>query len=255
MKISVMFLVLVMTFISCQKDPVSSADGTGQITLSARYVTSGLIKSVAGTGDNLTLNSDISVTRARFLVRNVTLRSVPEQDSVEFVSDPYVLELNLDGKPNVIEISNVPADTYDRIDFKIHRLDDDDPRDLAYFQHPDFRDFVDDNRYSIIIEGTVSDGNDPGQSFIFRSRESEKQRQFFNPVLVVDQSSNQVNVVFEIDGSQWFYDENGSLLDPGDESNEDEISDNLKKSIRVIEEKPAGDDASEDDVYDDNYSK
>ena len=255
MKNSVMFFLIALTIISCQEDPVSSMDGAVQITLSARYVTSGLGKSVAAFDDEITGISAISVTRARFLVRNVTLRSVPEEDSVEFVSDPYILDLNLDGKPNVIEISNVPADTYDRIDFKIHRLDDDNPRDLAYFQHPDFQDFVDDNRYSIIIEGTVTDSTDPGQPFIFRSRESEKQRQFFNPVLVVDQSTNQVDVIFEIDGSLWFKDENGDLLDPRDESNMDEISDNLKNSFRIFEEKPAGDDKSGNDVYDDNYSK
>jgi hypothetical protein len=249
MKISVLLLTLVIVLVSCQKDPVSSSGGEAKITLSARYVTSGLVKSFVGNGDNLTLISAISVTRARFLVRNVTLRSIPEEDSVEFVSDPYILDLNLDGEPNIIEVNNVPADTYDRVDFKIHRLDDDDPRDLAYFQHPDFQEFVNDNRYSMIIEGTISEGTNPEEAFVFRSRNSEKQRQFFDPVLVVDQSTSQVSVVFEINGSQWFTGQDGSVLDPRDESNESEISDNLKNSIRIYENKPSDDNESDDSNY------
>ena len=245
MKTKVLILSLVMMSLACQKDPVSSDSGLAQITLKARYISS----ATPGTGVNKMANTGeinaITVSRARFLVRNVTLRSALN-DSIEFKSDPYIIDLNLNGEPNTITVKDINAGTYDRLDFNIHKLDDDDPRDLAYFQHPDFRDFIADNRYSIIIEGIVQDGNNPPESFIFRSRENEKQRHFLNPVLTVDQSTSQAAVNLEINGEKWFVAENGSLLDPRDEANQSEISENLEQSISVSNEK------SSDDTVDDS---
>lgn len=229
-------LLLTLIIIACEKDPVSSNNGQAQIALSSEYVTLTSGKQATAPSINSLLIEAITITRARFLIRNVKLRSIPE-DSIEFVSDPYIVDLDLSGQQNTIEVRDVPAHSYYRIDFRIHRLDDDDPRDLAFFQHPDFQDFVNDNRYSMIIEGKISDGNNPEETFVFRSRDNEKQRHFFNPILVVDESTTQITVVFEIDGANWFIGDGGSLLDPRDESNEDEISDNLKASIHIIEKK------------------
>jgi hypothetical protein len=232
---------------ACEKDPVGSENSAARLTMKAQYVTSTSGKKATGFLNNALNVEAITITRARFLVRNINLRSVPE-DSMEFVSDPYIIDLNLDGLPNTIAVKNIPADTYDRIDFRIHRLDDDDPRDLAYFQHPDFQEFVADDRYSIIIEGTVQDGINSGESFVFRSRDNEKQRHFLNPYLVVDESLSQITVVFEFNGTNWFVSENGILIDPRDESYENEISDNLKESIEIIEKK-IDDEINNDDSY------
>ncbi len=238
--------------LTCEKDPASSSNERVQIELNAQYIPAGIGKFAVQNSLNSVQVDAITITRARFLIRNVKLRSVPE-DSLEFVSDPYIIDLNLDGQPSTITVSDVPANTYDRIDFRIHRLDDDDPRDLAFFQHPDFSDFVTDERYSMIIEGTVQEGTNPAEAFVFRSRDNEKQRHFFDPLLVVNESTGRVTVVFEIKGTDWFVGENGALLDPRDESNENEISDNLQNSIRIIEKKNPNT-ISDDDYYgDDSY--
>ena len=243
------FFILLFSFmiIACEKDPVGSEYSGARLTMKAQYVTSTSGKNAAEFLNNTLAAEAITITRARFLVRNINLRSVPE-DSMEFVSDPYIIDLNLDGLTNIIAVEGIPANTYDRIDFRIHRLDDDDPRDLAYFQHPDYQDFVADDRYSIIIEGTVQEGVNASESFIFRSRENEKQRHFLNPYLVVDESSSQITVVFEFNGTNWFVSENGILLDPRDESYENEISDNLKESIEIMEKKN-DDVGNSDDSY------
>jgi hypothetical protein len=240
-------LSMAIMFIACEKDPVSSENGQASMNLDVQYVSSVPGKQSMATYTNSLAVDAITITRARFLIRNVKLRSVPE-DSVEFVSDPYIIDLNLNGQPNTITVKDIPVNTYDRIDFHIHRLDDDDPRDLAFFQHPDFKDFVTDNRYSMIIEGTITDGNNPEESFVYQSRDNEKQRHFFNPVLVVNESTNQITVVIEINGMNWFKGEEGSLLDPRDGSNQDKISDNLKESINIIDKKSS--DRSDDDSYD-----
>jgi len=250
-KLNLLIVLLAIIIVACEQDPVSSESSQTRLTLSAQYVTSVTGKQSMGTHINGQAVDAITITRARFLIRNVKLRSVLE-DSMEFVSDPYIIDLNLDGQSNTIAVKDVPSNTYDRIDFRIHRLDDDNPRDLAYFQHPDFQDFVADNRYSMIIEGTVEDGTSPSEAFVFRSRDNEKQRHFFNPALVVDESTSQITVVFEINGTNWFVGEDGSLLDPRDESVENEISDNLEESIRIIEKKMS-DDNSDDSNDDDSY--
>jgi len=253
-KFSLLFLFLIMLFAACEKDPVSSNNGKATVNFRAQYISTSAAGQPTGFNKNSLADDAITITRARFLVRNIKLRSVPE-DSVEFVSDPYIIDLNLDGQPTTITVGEVPANTYDRIDFRVHRLDDDDPQDLAYFQHPDFVEFVDDSRYSMIIEGTVQEGTNPAETFEFRSRDNEKQRRFFNPVIVVDESTNQITVVFEFKGSDWFIGEDGSLLDPRDESNENEISDNLRESIEIVEKKTVNDSndddgfSSEDDSY------
>lgn len=243
------FFILMLSFMimACEKDPVSSENGSTRLTMKAQYVTSESGKKATGSLNHALAVEAITITRARFLIRNVNFRSVPE-DSTEFVSDPYIIDLRLDGQPNTIAIGDIPADTYDRIDFRVHRLDDDDPRDLAYFQHPDFQDFVSDDRYSIIIEGTVQEGNDSSESFVFRSRDNEKQRHFLNPYLVVDESLNQITVVFEFNGTNWFVSEDGILLDPRDESYENEISENLKESIEIIEKK-IDNEGDSDEIY------
>ena len=184
-KIFYSFTIVIMLLYSCEKDPASSGSGENKITFSATYISEVLTKPAIDYTINSPELSEIKVTRARFLVRNVKLRSVSE-DSIEFVSDPYVIELYLDGQPNTINVKEVPADTYDRVDFRIHRLDDDDPKDLAYFRHPDFQDFVADNRYSMIIEGLIKESDNLEHSFIFRSRDSEKQRHFLEPPLTAD---------------------------------------------------------------------
>ena len=253
-KYYLIFLILAIIFTACEKDPVSSDGNISTISLRSQYINTSASGQPMGFNKGFLVDDVISITRARFLIRNVKLRSVPE-DSVEFVSDPYIIDLNLDGQPNTIMVTDVPAKTYDRIDFNVHRLDDDDPRDLAYFQHPDFQDFVTDNRYSMIIEGTIQNGVNSTENFVFKSRDNEKQRQFFNPLLEVDESVSQVTVIFQFDGTNWFVGDDGSFLDPRDESNENEISDNLRDSIEIIE-KRVSNNTTDDDNYgggDDSY--
>ena len=101
----------------------------------------------------------------------------------------------------------------------------------------------------MIIEGIISDGNNPEEPFVFQSTDNEKQRHFFNPILVVDETTNQITVVFEINGTNWFIGNDGSLLDPRDESNENEISDNLEESIHIIEKKLSNNNNDDDYSY------
>lgn len=219
------FYIITLSFLilwSCSKNPSQLDSGEGQISMRIALKTasagSPLVKSLA---------DSIELTRVRFLIRHVKFKSIDE-DSLEYATHPKVVDIPLDGNSAKIEDSTVPYGTYDRVEFRIHRLDDDDPTDLSYFNHPDFAEFVQDNRYSIIIEGTTD-----GKGFVFRSRENATQKHFINPAIDVNDTDNNVEVTLVMDKSGWFIDDQGGFLNPADESNEDEISDNIKNSIKV----------------------
>jgi len=224
-------LLLAQLAVSCASDPAGPNGESARVAFSVRYAMpvsalSRLKKSV------LQANIDsVTVDRARFLIRNVRLKSVIG-DSIEFISDPMVIDLDLTSSEKVTAVRDVPAGTYNRLEFRIHRLDDDNPQDKAYFLHPDFFDFVQDNRYSMIIEGQVYESGS-GSPYIFKSRANEKQERFLNPAISIDEMSGNIAVVLAVYASEWFIDENGDVLDPRDGSNESEISDNLRSSIKI----------------------
>lgn len=242
------FIFLVLFLMACEKNSTSLTESEGQVTLSIQYVNSETgARSLSKLGTEMDIAS-IQVMRARFLIRNVRFKTEKE-DSLEFKSEPMVVELDLSGGVNNLMVNDIPEGRYDRLEFRVHRLDDDDPRDLAYFDHPDFVDFVQDNRYSMIIEGAITETNKAPENFIFRSRDSETQRHFLNPAVVVGSESGSVDVRLIMDGSNWFKNRSGGLLDPRDKNAEDEISDNLSQSIAAFsrDNRSSNDDSNYDD--------
>ncbi len=215
--------IVLMILIGCSDYPTEMNEGAAQSIMLNIRVKQALGKSTVEMP---------SVTRARMLIRNIRFKTESE-DSVEFKSRPFVADLNLNGAPVTVAVEQVPAGSYDRIEFRIHRLDPDDPEDKPYVNEPQFADFMAGDRYNTIIEGQVTDQSNAEQNFIFRSRDNETQRHFIIPSLQVAPDTKQVEVNLVIEMSRWFVDENGQFLDPGDPRNEDEISDNIKQSIKL----------------------
>lgn len=227
--LALMAVLAVMLWTACTKDSTGSNPTTGQITLKVAYEAPTLLSSQASATASEV--DSIRITRARFLIRNIRFKSTVE-DSLDFRSDPLVVELNLNGVENTIGVSEVPFGTYRRLDFRVHRLDPNDPEDRPFVGLPEFADFMQNERYSMIIEGQVFGTMGNGMDFTFRSRANEKQRHELIPPLLVDESHPEVTVTLIVDASNWFRDGNGGLLDPTDPQNEDEITQNLKNSIR-----------------------
>ena len=92
------------------------------------------------------------------------------------------------------------------------------------------------HRLSIIIEGFVYETGGNTKSFTFESRINEKQRHFLVPELDVTEENPTVNVTMLVNSNVWFEDNQGSLMDPTDQSNENDIEDNLKDSIEFIKD-------------------
>lgn len=219
----ILFLFLVIYALwSCGANPSGPQNDEGTLSLFMS-----LSSPAAASFAKVSSSENLELTRIRFLIRHVKFKSA-DAGSLEYVTDPKVIDVPLNGGTVKVEESTVPFGKYDRVEFRLHRLDDDDPVDLSYFNHPDFKDFVQGNRYSVIIDGLVN-----GQSFVFRSRENATQKLFFANPLVVSESKATVAVSILVETSGWFTDSSGAFLNPADSSNEAEISDNIKDSFKI----------------------
>ncbi len=220
----------IFVFLGCDDDNAVGPATGGKISLSTKYTSSQALPKMGSTFlPGVSAVDSIEITRARFLLRNIRFDSALE-DSLDFRSDPLVLELDLGGSVTTVGVVDAPLGTYKRIRFKVHRLDSSDLADQGLVNSPEFQDFMQDERYSIIIKGMMfaPQGSTP---FEFRSRDDEEQRYDLDPPLVLDSGGQVVNVTLVINSENWFRAANGNLLDPTKPSNENQISDNLKASI------------------------
>lgn len=247
--------------------------GSGSVTLSVAVATpaaaSALVSSPALF--DVVLNdgaSELVMTRVAMVLREIELErqfdddcddrvSGSDDDCEEFSTGPMILELPLDGSVDqVLSIAGVPADTYDEVEFEIHKPEDDTAEDLAFLQaNPDFR------RVSIRVEGTFD-----GAPFVYTTDLNEEQEHALVPPLVVTDGAAPVNVTLSVDVSGWFLGAGGALIDPRSANeggpNEDRVEDNIERSIDLFEDHDRdGDDdsfsgsgtgGSDDTGFDDN---
>jgi hypothetical protein len=173
----------------------------------------------------------LTVSRARFLLREIRLHSTTDE-FVEVNSSPVVLGLHLGGLPTEVATVALPIGSYDRVHVKVHRLDDADPNDQPFLTLPEYSDFSDAARPSVIIEGTLDTGSGP-QSFTFVSDVDEEQQKAFASALRVS-ASQTLNVTLRIDQNAWFSNGAGGVLDPNDPNHAGWSSSNISGSITAF---------------------
>ena len=177
--------------------------------------------------------------RVEMVVREVELKRISDDecdalsgtdhDACEaFQVGPILLDLPLDGSVIQVAASEVPPDTYDELEFDVHKPEDDTPADLQFLQqHPDFK------GVSIRVEGSFD-----GESFVFLQDLNEERELDLVPPLVVEEGFGIVNLTLELDVSSWFRAPGSVLLDPRTankgRANEDLVEENIKTSIRAF---------------------
>lgn len=233
-KLTVVVPILLL-LVGCSVTDVGPTEG--QLSMTYKYTPLEVSASKMAYGP-ATMNQQgvdsIRVSRTRFVLRDVKYKS--QSDSGNFKADPFVLELNLTGQMQELSSAKVPFNTYRRIEFDVHRMEQSDVNKLPAADQPAFQDFLAGDRYSIIVSGTVYKSGLAPQSFTFRSRVSAKQKTDLTPELVVNASNPVANVTMVVTSAGWFKSSSGALLDPTDQANENAISDNLKASIRVFKD-------------------
>jgi hypothetical protein len=206
------------------------------LSFSSRYSTApapaGSLQSLRKEAGALAVDS-VRINRARFVLRDIKFKT--QSDSMNYRTDPFVLELSLSGAVQSVSALDVPFNTYRRIEFDVHRVEAPEISRLPQSDQSAFTEFLAGERYSIIIEGMVYKTGMQPQSFVFRSKVDAKQKIDLMPELVVSESAPEANVTMLISSADWFK-ASGALLDPTDPNNESQISENLKSSIKVYKD-------------------
>lgn len=166
----------------------------------------------------------IKFTSVKLLIRDLKFeKENTEGTGSEVKIGPFVINLNLTGTINTVAVVNIPNGTYDEIAFKIHKVEDNEtPPD------PEFKEGTSGNqRFSVIVKGTFN-----GNTFIYKSRKSVQQKIKLSTPITID-GSKTFNVTLIVDPSKWF-DDNGTILDPRDSSNESKIDNLIKDNIKQV---------------------
>jgi hypothetical protein len=200
-------LLFLFAFISC--DSTENTNGTVSLSFSKG---SGLPKTVADA---------IELDTVKILIRDIKIKSKSGTDSTNIEVGPFVVKLNLNGSTTDFAVSGIPANSYERIKFEIHKIEASET-----LSDPEFREGTDESlRYSVIVKGKYNT-----VPFIYKSRKSAKQDLKLETPVVVDENGV-ANLTITVDPLTWFY--NGSnILDPTNSANENDIDNKIKESFK-----------------------
>lgn len=231
LKVIPLLLTAFVAFVACESDDsIDSNNNYGNATpVSVSFTTRSGAQRPAG--------NDLLLLEAKVLVSQMEFENDMEddgfaEDSLEFETDPFVVELSTTGNTTVQ--STLPiGGVYDEIEVDIEALDEDDPVVDPVF--------VDGNdRYSIVATGEYN-----GVVFTFRSDIEIELEMELDPPLTVE-TNNATNIEIVVDVSQWFVDANGNPLDPTLISNHALIESNIKSSFHASED-DHGDEGDDDE--------
>ena len=184
----------------------------------------------------------VSITRIRVALRELELRSRDGSQRAEIALGPVVIDLGAAdltsaGVEKILD-STVPAGTYDKIKFKIHRLQ------AADASVAGAADLVAKNA-SILIDGTFN-----GTAFQFATALEAEQE--LEGKFVIDAKSQ--NITLNFDPSKWFV-SGTTVLDPSDAANKLAIEANIRASLAAFQdddgvghENHHGEDGDDDDA-------
>lgn len=174
--------------------------------------------SVKSSTDSVGDQSYLMLDTVKILIKDIKLNVANvNEDSTNFKVGPFVLFLNLTSSINTIGLAMIPAGTYDKIKFEIHKLNDNEA-----IPDPDFADA--NGRYSVVVKGSYF-----GNYFVYKSSKSAHQKLSFPNSLPIS-SATISNVTMIVSPYIWFI-KNGLYLDPRDPANSNDIDNNIKDNI------------------------
>jgi hypothetical protein len=168
-------------------------------------------------------------------------------DCEELEFGPVLLDLPLGGGAAQAFTVEIAAGTYDKLEFEIHKPEDDgDANDAAFLAaHPDFRDV------SIRVSGTYN-----GTPFTYVTDLGEEQEQALVPPLSIA-TATATDLTLFVDVNDWFRTAAGTLVDPASANqggaNENLVENNIENSIDAFEDgdRDGGDDHDDGSSSDD----
>ena len=204
---------LAFAFAACDSGGVDPGDtGTVRLVLKAQ---AGAMPAKA--------DAAIQVETAKLLLKTVKFTEGDGPEEVEYKTESFVVSLDPAGTASTVAVGEVPAGTYKRINFNIHKPEDSEP-----IPDPAFREGTSgDRRFSVIVEGKRD-----GVPFVLKVRKSMDQRIDFAPPLELTGSTVTVTLVADV--ANWFVDEAGRGLDPLNPDHHDAIAEAIKRAFRLL---------------------
>jgi hypothetical protein len=147
--------------------------------------------------------------------------STGDDQEINVKVGPFVVYLNLAGVATNFAVSTIPEGTYNKIKFKIHQVEPNEPPIDPEFKEGDNNSL----RYSVIVKGIFN-----SQSFIYKSRKPAHQKLMLDTPIVVEPNTI-TDLTITVDPSTWFM-KDGVYLDPNDPANENDIDNNIKDSFK-----------------------
>ncbi len=179
----------------------------------------------------LTVATGLDVTRVRMVISRLDLRlegedETKEQEDVSKVeAGPFLVDLSSDalgGQISQVLDANVAPGHYDKLEIKIHKVED-----AKNVSDAKFADMVQKNA-SVIVDGKID-----GADFSFVTSVDEKQERKAS----FDVGTTSENITLNVDVTKWFTGSNGQRLDPRQESNRSAIEENIKNSIDAFDDR------------------
>lgn len=174
-------------------------------------------------GLRITRDADvILITKAQFVVRNVSLRSAlatcaddddigsslrasssdDDDDCPTLRVGPFLVDMSVTGPGDARVAVPVPAGTYSSLSLRLHKVTSNDSSDAAFRRaNPDFRDI------SVRLEGTYN-----GTAFVFVNDVNAKMTVPLPEPLTIGTGGSDVTV--SVDVSSWFLRPQGGLYPP-----------------------------------------
>jgi len=192
-------------------------------------------------------SNELILTKVEVVLREIELKRqsapgcVEEDDCEKFETGPILVDVPLNGETETVITISPDPDTYDELEFDIHKVSNDDPEDAAFRSaHPDMV------GKSIRVQGSYN-----GQPFTYETDLDVEQEFDLVPPLVVTAEATSTNVTVLLGVDQWFRDGSGNLVNPQDGNkggqHESLVKENIKQSIEAFEDEDHdGDDDSED---------
>ena len=207
-----LFLILGYIFSGCNTDSVVEDSSNDNLSLSAKA--NNQVDNPANT---------LTISTAKFLVKELEFELEGSNNNNEFEIGPFVVNLNLNGTLIEIIKGDIPAGSYDEIEFEIHKPEDNEP-----IPDPEFREGTSGHqRYSVIAKGSFN-----GTNFVYKSRVSiEMAIVLLNPVSITSVSA--FNITAIVNPYKWFF-ANGDYIDPSNPNNANTIDNNIKNSFENI---------------------
>jgi uncharacterized membrane protein len=240
-------MTLIAILLSAAVAACSSTNGLGtlssvQVSFATRATTAIAASSVGSTGiaaDTQVVAGDTLVlTKVEVVLRQIELRradatnctptSTNDTPCKEFEIGPVLVSLPLTPGAQQVFAADVPAGTYGRMEFEVHKPDDGDPADQAFIQqYPDF------NQISIRVAGTFN-----GTPFVHTTDLDVEQELDLVPNLTVAEGQS-TNLTIFVSVTGWYV-VNGVLVDPTTANtggaNESAVNNNIKDSFRAFED-------------------